>query len=261
MEERGAANRINPPNIKPIMLNRTLPLSSIELPHAPLGAARIRVSDAHGDVYAEGEAGEKLPPVVVGGALGTHRIEFLETDGRLIDTEIFDVDCQSGIDNAEGRLRGFHDKLYGNVFISHKITSGFFEDKPGATLEVLFSVFAGLHAAPGLPGDRSLPDAEWYLLELSPEFAALYRNVEIPTRPNYQPCEFYTPTGSPPSPKPKETNYQRYGGSYKEFILCYYAMVTQLDPEFGRLIRWLRMILRATLGVPELLNILMAMSA
>lgn len=81
-----------------------------------------------------------------------------------------------------------------------------------------------------------------YPLEPSPEFAALYRNAEIPVRPNHQPCEVYTPTGSPPSPKPKEAdpNYQRYGGSYQEFMRCYYAMVTQLDHEFGRLVRWLR---------------------
>ncbi|MFW5830431.1 MAG: sulfatase-like hydrolase/transferase, partial [Planctomycetota bacterium] len=81
-----------------------------------------------------------------------------------------------------------------------------------------------------------------YPLEPSPGFAALYAQAPVTPRPNHAPCEVYTPTGSPGSPKPREAdpNFQRYGRSWEAFMRCYYAMISQLDHEVGRLIRWLR---------------------
>ncbi|MEM7142098.1 MAG: sulfatase-like hydrolase/transferase [Actinomycetota bacterium] len=82
-----------------------------------------------------------------------------------------------------------------------------------------------------------------YPLQPLPEYEALYADVDIPLRANVEPPEsVFTPTYSPPSPQPVESdpNFRRYGHSIEAFWRCYAAMVTQLDHEIGRLLGHLR---------------------
>ena len=71
-----------------------------------------------------------------------------------------------------------------------------------------------------------------------PEFAALYENATIPVPPDYIETEPYTPTYSPPSPRPFELcpDYQRYGGDMQEYLRLYYAMVTHIDACVGKIL-------------------------
>ncbi|MFC1734605.1 sulfatase-like hydrolase/transferase [Candidatus Hydrogenedentota bacterium] len=72
----------------------------------------------------------------------------------------------------------------------------------------------------------------------SPEYEAMYDGVTLTKRPNSSDIEPYTATLSPPSPKPWENDpvYQKYGGNLEEYLRLYYAMVTQLDANIGRLL-------------------------
>lgn len=82
-----------------------------------------------------------------------------------------------------------------------------------------------------------------YPIEPDPAFEALYAAADLPVRSNvHSDTRPFTPTVSPFSPRPVETdpNYQRYGRSLCEFRRLYYALVTQLDCEVGRLIRYLK---------------------
>ena len=82
-----------------------------------------------------------------------------------------------------------------------------------------------------------------YPLEPLPGFEALYRDTEIALRPNVTPPEqVFTPTWSPRSPRPAETdpNFQRYGRSIEDFWRFYAAMVSMLDHEIGRVLAELR---------------------
>ncbi|MAF11286.1 hypothetical protein CMK11_12615 [Candidatus Poribacteria bacterium] len=77
-----------------------------------------------------------------------------------------------------------------------------------------------------------------YPIQPSPEYAAMYEGIELTRRPNCRDVEPYTGTHSPTSPKPRELdpNYRRYGGDLGEYLRLYYAMVTQLDANIGRLL-------------------------
>lgn len=82
-----------------------------------------------------------------------------------------------------------------------------------------------------------------YPLQPDEGFEAMYRDVDISLRGNVRaPEQVFTPTYSPESPQPIETdpNYQRYGASIERFWRYYAAMVTQLDHEIGRLLDELR---------------------
>ena len=72
----------------------------------------------------------------------------------------------------------------------------------------------------------------------SAEYEALYEGVKIERRPNCRDVEPYTATHSPPSPKPRERDpvYRKYGGDLDAYLRAYYAMVTQLDANVGRLL-------------------------
>ena len=69
------------------------------------------------------------------------------------------------------------------------------------------------------------------------EYDEMYRDVTIARRPNCEEVDPYTRTHSPPSPKPQENDpiYQRYGNDLNEYLRAYYAMVTQLDANVGRM--------------------------
>ena len=82
-----------------------------------------------------------------------------------------------------------------------------------------------------------------YPLQPDPAFEAMYRGIDISLRPNVAtPEEVFTPTYSPASPRPIETdpNYHRYGRSLGLFWQQYAAMVSQLDHEVGRILGQLR---------------------
>ena len=69
------------------------------------------------------------------------------------------------------------------------------------------------------------------------EYDEVYRGVTLARRPNCVEVDPYTRTHSPPSPKPQENDpvYQRYGNDLDEYLRAYYAMVTQLDANVGRM--------------------------
>ncbi len=72
----------------------------------------------------------------------------------------------------------------------------------------------------------------------SPEYAAMYEGKAIRRRPNCQEIDPFVGTASPPSPRPfgKDPNFQRYGNNLDQYLRDYYAMVTQLDANVGRML-------------------------
>ena len=70
-------------------------------------------------------------------------------------------------------------------------------------------------------------------------FEQMYTDAQLTRRPNASDVEPYTNTQSPPSPKPRENDpiYQKYGGNLDEYLRQYYAMVTQLDDNVGRMMQ------------------------
>ena len=69
-------------------------------------------------------------------------------------------------------------------------------------------------------------------------FEQMYSDTNLTRRPNASDVEPYTGTQSPPSPKPRENDpiYQKYGGDLDTYLKQYYAMVTQLDDNVGRML-------------------------
>jgi arylsulfatase A-like enzyme len=69
-------------------------------------------------------------------------------------------------------------------------------------------------------------------------FDQMYQGVNLTRRPNARDVDPYTKTQSPPSPKPQENDplHQRYGNDLDEYLRQYYAMVTQLDDNVGRML-------------------------
>jgi arylsulfatase A-like enzyme len=89
--------------------------------------------------------------------------------------------------------------------------------------------------------------APHYPVQPSPEYEALYRGVTIRRRPNCRDIDPYTATQSPPSPRPVELcpDFQRYGNNLDEYLRLYYALVTQIDANVGRLLAALERLGRA----------------
>lgn len=81
--------------------------------------------------------------------------------------------------------------------------------------------------------------APHYPVQPAPEYAAMYRGRTITHRPNCQPVDPFTPTFSPRSPRPFESDpdFQRYGHDLDEYIRLYNAMCTQIDANVGRLLQ------------------------
>ncbi|MBS10776.1 MAG: hypothetical protein CME19_04135 [Gemmatimonadetes bacterium] len=69
-------------------------------------------------------------------------------------------------------------------------------------------------------------------------FEQMYQNKNLTRRPNASDVDPYTPTHSPPSPKPRENDplFQKYGNDLDAYLRQYYAMVTQLDENVGRML-------------------------
>ena len=70
------------------------------------------------------------------------------------------------------------------------------------------------------------------------EYYEQYRGQTMPHPPNYQDIDPYTPTFSPPSPRPfeKDPDYRNYGNNMQEYLRRYFAMVTQIDHGIGRML-------------------------
>ncbi len=83
--------------------------------------------------------------------------------------------------------------------------------------------------------------APHYPEQPAPEYAERYKDRQIIRRANSQDIDPYTPTFSPPSPRPfeKDPDYQRYGNNLDEYIRLYNAMCTQVDANIGRLLETL----------------------
>jgi len=81
--------------------------------------------------------------------------------------------------------------------------------------------------------------APHYPLQPSQQYEELYAGVKVKRRPNCQEIDPYTRTFSPPSPQPPENcpDYQKYGNNLDEYLRLYYALVTQLDANVGRLLK------------------------
>ena len=77
--------------------------------------------------------------------------------------------------------------------------------------------------------------APHYPVQPSPEYEALYDGVTFPLPEEYGEIDPYTPTGSPPSPRPIECcpDFQRYGNNIQMYLKLYYGMVSQIDARVG----------------------------
>jgi len=78
-----------------------------------------------------------------------------------------------------------------------------------------------------------------YPLQPAPEFEQLYHGKPMHRRPNVQEVDPYTPTFSPPADRPDDPAALRYGNDLDEYLRLYYAMVTQLDANVGRILQQL----------------------
>jgi len=91
-----------------------------------------------------------------------------------------------------------------------------------------------------------------YPLQPSPEYEAMFAGARVTRRPNCSDVEPYTPTASPPAPRPRENDpvFKKYGGNLDMYLRLYHAMVAQLDANVGRLLAALdRLGLRDTTAV------------
>jgi arylsulfatase A-like enzyme len=81
--------------------------------------------------------------------------------------------------------------------------------------------------------------APHYPVQPPEEYYMKYADINIKRRPNCQEIDPYTRTWSPRSPWPPEDclDYQRYGNNLDEYLRLYYAMVTHVDAEVGRLLQ------------------------
>jgi arylsulfatase A-like enzyme len=75
-----------------------------------------------------------------------------------------------------------------------------------------------------------------YPVQPSEEYERMYRGAQITRRPNTVDIDPYTGTQSPPSDPANDPNKKKYGGDLDEYIRLYYAMITQLDDNVGRLL-------------------------
>ncbi len=83
-----------------------------------------------------------------------------------------------------------------------------------------------------------------YPLQPNAEYEAMYTKGTLTKRGNHQPgTEPWTVTHSPPShDKTKDAEYAKYGGNMDLYLRLYYAMVSQLDAQIGRIMAHLEAI-------------------
>lgn len=80
--------------------------------------------------------------------------------------------------------------------------------------------------------------APHYPEQPSPYYEKIYDDIEIPLPECYNEIEPFTPTCSPRNVRPIENcpNYQKYGGDIQKYLKLYYAMVSQIDANVGRIL-------------------------
>jgi hypothetical protein len=75
------------------------------------GNGTVMVTDARGNVYVRKEA-ESTCTFLTGGALGNHFIQFLDSKGKLVQTDRIRVQARTCIRDAGGEFSGLMDMLY-----------------------------------------------------------------------------------------------------------------------------------------------------
>ncbi len=90
--------------------------------------------------------------------------------------------------------------------------------------------------------------APHYPEQPSLKYEKMYDDFTFPMPEEFSEVEPYTPTFSPPSPKPRELDrdYKNYGGDIQRYLKLYYAMVSQIDENVGKILDELE-----TLGIAE----------
>ncbi len=74
----------------------------------------------------------------------------------------------------------------------------------------------------------------------SKEFEDMYADAKIHRRPNSQDIDPYIRTFSPPRTAENDPIYKKYGGNLDLYLKLYYAMITQVDYNIGRLLKKLK---------------------
>jgi arylsulfatase A-like enzyme len=137
-------------------------------------------------------------------------------------------------------------------FVGYQCYNGFYEDvcfydengearcydrhRTDVTTDLALSRLEGMVDAPfALFVSYQAPH---YPVQPAERYAEMYRDVRIHRRPNCDEIDPYTRTWSPPSPWPPGEcpDYQRYGNDLDAYLRLYYAMVTQIDANVGRLL-------------------------
>jgi arylsulfatase A-like enzyme len=75
-----------------------------------------------------------------------------------------------------------------------------------------------------------------YPVQPSEQYEQMYRGASITRRPNAVDIDPYTGTESPRSDPALDPNKLKYGGNLDEYLRLYYAMITQLDHNVGRIL-------------------------
>ena len=81
--------------------------------------------------------------------------------------------------------------------------------------------------------------APHYPVQPSPEFESIYKNIEVKKRPNVKSVGPFTRLWHRPStpwPVQLSKDFRKYGKNLDEYIRLYYAMVSQLDYNIGRIL-------------------------
>jgi len=74
----------------------------------------------------------------------------------------------------------------------------------------------------------------------SKEYEDMYAGMKIHSRPNCQDIDPYTRTFSPPRTAENDPMYKKYNKNLDTYLRLYYAMITQLDYNVGRIMNKLR---------------------
>lgn len=75
-----------------------------------------------------------------------------------------------------------------------------------------------------------------YPVQPSDRFEQMYRGARVTRRPNAIDIDPYTGTESPRSDPLTDPNNKKYGGDLDEYLRLYYAMISQLDHNVGRIL-------------------------
>lgn len=106
------------------------PLDWIKIKTAKPGIAVIQ--DGNGIAYAK-QPIERSARARIAGALGTHRIQLLDSRGKLLDAITFKVDCQTELHDQGGEFSRLLDMLYYTMTSGNEIATHRYHGKPYVT--------------------------------------------------------------------------------------------------------------------------------